>query len=99
MFIKSFIDIIIVCIISISGNHELHQEFIVGGAYINGTPCAKSGYSINPQSIVLRLLHNVFMATGEKTVQYTKRGLKVVGPKSVFDLDEPPWIPDEKVFH
>ena len=37
------------------------------------------------------------MAAGEKTVQYTKRGLKVVGPKSIFDLDEPPWVPDDKV--
>ena len=37
------------------------------------------------------------MAAVEKTVQYTKRGLKVVGPKSIFDLEEPPWIPDEKV--
>lgn len=37
------------------------------------------------------------MAAGERTVQYTKRGLKVVGPKSIFDLDEPPWVPDDKV--
>ena len=33
----------------------------------------------------------------EKTVHYMKRGLKVVGPKSIFDLDKPPWVPDEKV--
>lgn len=55
----------------------------------------------NPQSIVVssfaKNCWSVVMAAGEKTVHYTKRGLKVVGPKSIFDLDEPPWIPDEKV--
>ncbi|XP_065882636.1 zinc finger FYVE domain-containing protein 21-like [Dysidea avara] len=37
------------------------------------------------------------MATSDKKVQYTKWGLKMVGTKSIFDLDEPPWLPDEKV--
>ena len=55
----------------------------------------------NPQSIVVSSFaknwRSILMAAGEKTVHYTKRGLKVVGPKSIFDLDEPPWVPDEKV--
>ena len=33
-----------------------------------------------------------------KTLQYTRRGLKMVGEeKSLFDLEEPIWHPDEKV--
>ena len=33
-----------------------------------------------------------------KTLQYTRRGLKMVGEeKSLFDLEEPVWHPDEKV--
>ncbi len=33
-----------------------------------------------------------------KTLQYTRRGLKMVGKeKSLFDLDEPVWHADEKV--
>lgn len=32
-----------------------------------------------------------------KTVQYTWRGLRMVGEPSLFDLDEPTWHPDEKV--
>lgn len=32
-----------------------------------------------------------------KTLQYTRRGLRMVGDPSLFDLDEPVWHPDEKV--
>ena len=32
-----------------------------------------------------------------RTLQYTRRGLKMVGEKSIFDLKEPIWHPDEKV--
>ncbi len=32
-----------------------------------------------------------------KTVQYTWRGLRMVGEASLFDLPEPVWHPDEKV--
>ena len=32
-----------------------------------------------------------------RTLQYTRRGLKMVGEKSLFDLKEPIWHPDEKV--
>ena len=32
-----------------------------------------------------------------RTLQYTRRGLKMVGEKSLFDLKEPVWHPDEKV--
>lgn len=32
-----------------------------------------------------------------KTLQYTRRGLRMVGDPSLFDLDEPTWHPDEKV--
>lgn len=33
-----------------------------------------------------------------KTLQYTRRGLKMVGEeKSLFDLEEPVWHADEKV--
>ena len=32
-----------------------------------------------------------------RTLQYTRRGLKMVGEKSLFDLKEPLWHPDEKV--
>ena len=32
-----------------------------------------------------------------KTLQHTRRGLKMVGNKSLFDLDEPQWIPDDSV--
>ena len=60
-------------------------------------PCALVWTNVNPQSVILSRVIHIFMAAGEKTVQYTKRGLKVVGPKSIFDLEEPPWIPDEKV--
>ena len=31
-----------------------------------------------------------------RTLQYTRRGLKMVGEKSLFDLKEPVWHPDEK---
>ena len=31
-----------------------------------------------------------------RTLQYTRRGLKMVGEKSLFDLKEPIWHPDEK---
>lgn len=34
--------------------------------------------------------------TQARTLQYTRRGLKMVGEKSVFDLKEPIWHPDEK---
>ena len=34
----------------------------------------------------------------ERHIQYNKRGeLKMVGQKSLFDLDEPVWHADEKV--
>ena len=33
-----------------------------------------------------------------RTLQYTRRGLKMVGEKSLFDLKEPVWHPDEKVW-
>ena len=32
-----------------------------------------------------------------KTLQHTRRGLKMVGSKSLFDLDEPQWIADDSV--
>ena len=32
-----------------------------------------------------------------KTLQYTRRGLRMVGDPSLFDLQEPVWHPDEKV--
>ena len=32
-----------------------------------------------------------------RTLQYTRRGLKMVGEKSLFDINEPIWHPDEKV--
>ena len=32
-----------------------------------------------------------------KTLQYTRRGLRMVGDPSLFDLEEPVWHPDEKV--
>ncbi len=32
-----------------------------------------------------------------KTVQYTWRGLRMVGEASLFDMAEPVWHPDEKV--
>ena len=32
----------------------------------------------------------------QKTVQYTWRGLRMVGEPSLFDLEEPVWHPDEK---
>ena len=34
-----------------------------------------------------------------KTLQYTRRGLRMVGDPSLFDLVEPVWHPDEKVSH
>ena len=36
-------------------------------------------------------------ADSSKTLQHTRRGLKLVGSKSLFDLDEPNWIADDKV--
>lgn len=32
-----------------------------------------------------------------KTIQYTWRGLRMVGEPSLFDLEEAVWHPDEKV--
>ena len=32
-----------------------------------------------------------------KVLQHTRRGLKMVGERSFFDLDEPVWHADEKV--
>lgn len=34
--------------------------------------------------------------TQVRTLQHTRRGLKMVGEKSLFDLKEPIWHPDEK---
>ena len=74
------------------------------------TSCASPGIELQVifQQPRARERHSVcgleLMATGDKegggsqkTVQYTWRGLRMVGEPSLFDLEEPVWHPDEKV--
>ena len=48
--------------------------------------------AINPRDA----MYECESPTQARTLQYTRRGLKMVGEKSVFDLKEPIWHPDEK---
>ncbi len=72
---------------------------------VTSTTTLTTAYSEHPVEFLPRpkeRLHSMAAqqeeATGAlKTVQYTWRGLRMVGEASLFDMAEPVWHPDEKV--